>query len=75
LLDLPVEQGLERMAARGGQDDRFQQKDKAFHQKLRDAYKILAASYAHRFRIIDASGDADSVTAAIEEKAVRHFGL
>jgi dTMP kinase len=65
LLDLPVETGLVRMAARGGQDDRYQQKDKIFHKTLRDAYLSLARTYAHRFRIVDASGDAVTVAVSI----------
>ncbi len=67
LLDLPVETGLARMAARKGPDDRYQQKDKAFHQKLRDAYLMLAKKYAQRFRVIDASRDADAVAKDIEK--------
>ena len=55
LLDLPVEAGLARMTARGGQDDRYQQKNIAFHQTLRDAYLALSKTYAHRFRVIDAA--------------------
>lgn len=66
LLDLPVDVGLARMAARRGQDDRYQQRDKAFHQKLRDGYLALAKQYPQRFRVIDASRDADAVAKDIE---------
>ncbi|MGB9152893.1 MAG: dTMP kinase [Alphaproteobacteria bacterium] len=75
LLDLPIEAGLARMTARGGQDDRYQQKDKSFHQKLRDAYLSLAQKDAHRFRVIDASGNADIVAAAIAQTVRGHFKL
>ena len=75
LLDLPVEAGLARMTARGGQDDRYQQKDVLFHQTLRDAYLTLVQSYAHRFRVVDASGDMDAVAAGIEDTVRGHFGL
>ena len=75
LLDLPIETGLARMTARGGQDDRYQQKDKVFHQKLRDAYLLLAEQYAHRFRIIDAAENAESVTAAITRTTGEFFIL
>jgi len=75
LLDLPVEAGLARMAARGGQDDRYQQKDIAFHQTLRDAYLTLSKTYAHRFRIIDASKDADSVAASMAQTVGGFFAL
>ena len=75
LLDLPVETGLARMTARGGQDDVYQQKDKFFHQKLRDAYLDLAQKHAHRFRVIDASGNADTVSDAIAQNVRGHFAL
>lgn len=75
LLDLPVEIGLARMTARGGQDDQYQQKDKAFHQKLRDAYLSLAKEHAYRFRVIDASQDADSVAMLIGQNLREHFAL
>lgn len=75
LLDLPVETGLSRMTARGGQDDRYQQKDIAFHQKLRDAYLSLAHKDSQRFRIIDASYDAATVAANIEQSVRGHFSL
>lgn len=75
LLDLPVETGLSRVATRGGQDDRYQQKNIAFHQKLRDAYASLAQKYAPRFRVVDAAQDAPAVALAIEEAVRQHFAL
>ena len=75
LLDLSVEAGLSRMTARGGQDDRYQQKDKSFHQTLRDAYGVLAQKYAHRFRVVDASGNVEIVAEAIEKTVRGRFGL
>jgi len=75
LLDLPVEEGLARMKKRGGQDDRYQQKNIGFHKNLRDAYLVLAKKYAERFCIIDASGDEDSVAADVEKAVCGHFKL
>jgi dTMP kinase len=72
LLDLPVKTGLARMTKRGGQDDRYQQKNIDFHQTLRDAFLALAQKYAARFRVIDASGDTSSVSKDIIG-AVREF--
>jgi len=75
LLDLPVEEGLSRMTKRGGQDDRFQQRNIDFHQKLREAYLTLAKNHKNRFRIIDAAQDAQSVSANIQLAVKSHFGL
>lgn len=72
LLDLPVETGLARMASRRGPDDRYQQKNIAFHQTLRDAYLKLASENPQRIAVIDASKDTDSVAQAIRN-AVANF--
>jgi dTMP kinase len=75
LLDVPVEAGLRRMASRGGEDDRYQRKDIAFHQTLRDAYLELAKKYPERIKVIDASLDADKVAIAVRQAARQHFAL
>ncbi len=67
ILDLPVEVGLRRAAARrrGGAPDRFEAEDLAFHRKLRDAYREIAASDPQRCALIDADADLDTVAARI----------
>ncbi|MDR3424996.1 MAG: dTMP kinase [Alphaproteobacteria bacterium] len=75
LLDLPVEIGFARVTKRCGPDDRYQQKNMDFHQKLREAYLALAQKYAQRFRVVDASRDANAVAAEIEKIVRGHFGL
>ena len=75
LLDLPVEAGLARMKKRGGQDDRYQQKNIDFHQKLRDAYLSLAKKDKARFRVIDASGNEAGVAASIKHAVRERFKL
>ena len=68
LFDLSVQIGLERVAGRavdpeGGAVgvDRFERERVDFHQKVRDAYRRIAEKEPRRFRIIDASQDADVV--------------
>jgi len=61
VFDLPVEIGLERALARGGADLRFESKGLAFHERLRDGFRRVAADHPERCRIIDASGDPDAV--------------
>lgn len=67
ILDLPVEVGLQRAAARrgSGAPDRFEAEDLAFHRKLRDAYREIAASDPQRCALIDADADPDTVAARI----------
>jgi dTMP kinase len=63
ILDVPVEIGMQRAAARRGDaaPDRFEAEDVKFHRDLRDAYRELAALEPQRCVLIDASADANSV--------------
>ncbi|EAQ35604.1 thymidylate kinase [Nitrobacter sp. Nb-311A] len=67
ILDVPVEVGLQRAAARrgSGAPDRFEAEDLAFHRKLRDAYREIAANDPQRCVVIDADTDLDTVAARI----------
>jgi dTMP kinase len=67
ILDVPVEVGLRRAAARrgGSAPDRFESEDRSFHQDLRDAYRQIAAAEPQRCVLIDASADAGTVAANI----------
>ncbi|MGL3208386.1 dTMP kinase [Bradyrhizobium sp. BR 1433] len=67
ILDVPVEVGLQRAAARRGDAtaDRFEAEGIKFHQDLRDAYRRIAAEDPERCVLIDATADPDTVTARI----------
>jgi dTMP kinase len=67
ILDVPVELGLQRAAARRGKGapDRFEAEDFAFHQDLREAYRQIAAAEPQRCVLIDASADAATVAARV----------
>ncbi|PAY06736.1 dTMP kinase [Bradyrhizobium sp. UFLA03-84] len=67
ILDVPVEVGLQRAAARRGTAtaDRFEAEGIKFHQDLRDAYRRIAAEDPERCVLIDATPDPDTVTATI----------
>lgn len=54
LLDLPVEEGLERAGARSA-PDRFEREQADFFQRVRQAYLDRAHADAGRYRIIDAA--------------------
>jgi dTMP kinase len=75
ILDIPVEIGLKRAAARrgGGVADRFEAEDIQFHQDLRDAYKQIAAEDPQRCVLIDADADADTVAAHIWSAVREHL--
>lgn len=62
LLDAPPEALLARR--KPGAGDIFEQRDLAFHREIRQAFLTLAQRYHHRFRVLDAEADADTVFAA-----------
>lgn len=59
ILDVPVEVGMQRATARRGSDtpDRFEAEGINFHQRLRDAYRQIAADEPERCILIDATED------------------
>ena len=67
ILDVPVEIGLQRAAARRGSHapDRFEAEDVKFHQDLRDAYRQIAAEDPMRCVLIDATAGQDMVAAQV----------
>jgi len=67
ILDVPVEVGMQRAAARRGTGapDRFEAEDVKFHQELRDAYRQIAAENPQRCVLIDANADAGTVAANV----------
>ncbi len=64
LLDLPVEQGLERAGKRSA-PDRFESEAMEFFRKVRQSYLDLAGKEPGRVKIIDASLDLEEVLAQI----------
>ena len=75
ILDIPVEVGLKRAAARRGTGtpDRFESEDISFHQGLREAYRQIAAEDPQRCALIDANADADTVAARIWNTVRAHL--
>ncbi len=67
ILDVPVEVGLQRAAARrgAGAADRFEAEDVKFHQQLRGAYRQIAAAEPLRCVLIDATAEPNIVAAHI----------
>lgn len=77
IFDVPVELGMARARARS-ELDRFEREQQAFFEAVRGSYLQRAAADPQRYRVIDASGDLDSVRQAmqplIDEVLERHHG-
>ena len=74
IFDLPAERGLSRALARGEAETRFEGKGGAFHERLADAFRAIAAEHPGRCRLIDADGDVETVAARVTS-AVEAVGL
>ncbi len=72
-LDLPVEEGLRRAAARKRGGDRFEAHDRAFHEAVRAGFAALAAADPRIVRI-DAARDAATVAGEVAARVARLLG-
>lgn len=75
ILDLPVEDGLARAAARRGGEDRYERMDIAFHRRLRDGFLEIAVLEPERCVVIDATHPVETVQAAILDSVTRRLGV
>ena len=72
IFDLSAEDGLARAGARGtANEDRFERKGRAFHDKLREGFLAIAKSEPQRCTLIAASRYLDAVVAQAAD-AVEH---
>lgn len=67
ILDLPAELGLARARSRRGdqQADRYEKEQAGVHEERRQAFLDIAEAEPDRCRVIDASGDTESVAKAV----------
>ncbi len=66
ILDLPVNEGLKRAAARGqARENRFEHFGVDFHERIRKAFREIAAREPKRCILIDGARDADTVEAEV----------
>ncbi len=79
VLDLPVAEGLARSHARAADqdhgEDRYENMDVAFHERLRDGFHDIVAREPQRCVLIDAGGDADSVASKIRAAVIERLGV
>ncbi len=65
ILDLPVDIGLSRAMSRGDGEQRYEDMDIAFHQRLRDGFLDIAKREPDRCKVVDASGSEEAVAEKI----------
>ncbi len=66
LFDCPVDVALERLTKRG-ERDRFEREGRAFHARIRSAYRGFAKAEPDRFRVLPAGKTEDAVFALLSK--------
>jgi dTMP kinase len=74
ILDLPVEIGLARAAARSPAD-RFERLDRDFHEKLRQGFRQIVVENPAGRVLVDASGDPQTVHLAVVAAVEQRLGV
>jgi dTMP kinase len=74
ILDVPVPLGLRRRARAPGAN-RFERKDKAFHERVREGFRALAEAEPQRCRLIEATGTVGGVAARVREAVAERFAI
>ena len=65
ILDLPIETGLKRAAARRGNETRYESLPAEFHARVRAGFLEIAKREPKRCVVIDATGEVDAIAGAI----------
>ncbi len=81
ILDLPVEEGIKRSTlknqaagehSREFTEDRYEQMDKAFHERLRQGYLAIARKEGERCKVVNANTTMEEVAEQIYQETMRH---
>lgn len=77
ILDAPTERGLQRARERGkgAAADRFEAEDASFHERLRLAFRDIAAAEPDRCALIDAEAPVDVVAKRVWDIVSRRLDL
>ncbi len=75
ILDLPVEEGLRRAAARKDGGSRYERMGRAFHERLRAGFLAIAEREPGRCLVVDASVAVADVEAAIKAAVAARLKL
>ena len=75
ILDLPIDAGLARAAARRGSETRYESLPAEFHERVRAGFLEIARREPGRCVVIDATQGIDAVTAAIVRAASQRLAV
>ena len=75
ILDVPVDVGLQRAAARRDGETRYEDLGHAFHERLHAGFHEIARREPQRCKVIDASGSTDEVHARVRTAVAQSLGV
>lgn len=77
ILDIPVEKGLRRSGRRldeeSSDEDRFENLDLSFHERLRQGYLQIAKDHVGRCRVINADRTIEDIAAELKRLVFAHL--
>jgi dTMP kinase len=74
ILDLPIDTGLARAAARRGTETRYESLPRDFHERVRQGFLEIAKNEPRRCAIVDASKDIDAIASMIARTVAERLG-
>jgi len=75
ILDVPVDVGLQRAAARRDGETRYEDLGQTFHERLHTSFHEIARREPKRCKVIDASGSIDDVHARVRAAVTQSLGV
>lgn len=75
ILDLPVEEGLRRAAARSGTETRYERMPRALHERLRKGFLEIAEVQPERCVVVNAEPGVEAVRSAVWATVRDRYGL
>jgi dTMP kinase len=76
VLDLPVAEGMARLARRDGEDSRYERMSRDFHERVRQGYLEIAAREPERCVLLESGGATpEAIHARICEILCRRLGV
>jgi dTMP kinase len=74
ILDLPIDTGLARAAARRGTETRYESLPRDFHERVHEGFLEIAKSEPRRCAVVDASRDIETISSAIARVVAERLG-
>ena len=73
ILDMPVSVSIERAIARGGDEQRFENMERDFHERVRQEFLKIASAHPERCVVIDAEHPIKSIATDIQCTVMERF--